>query len=123
MIIGQTILAEDSNASTLSTPWMPRQGDAVTSTFEVIEISADAKLTLSIFDKNSETSGEGMINGTASGTDNLSSVSVSSFRNVNLEELIRYQVKLEYTGVSTSTVYCHFRILNPAWETTGPQSI
>ena len=121
MLIGETFIGGDGD--TFFTPLMPRQGNGVTTTFEVVALAATAKVTVKLFEKNSESTGEGSEN--TSGSGNRTSPGVTSFRNTAIMELVRYQITIEAASepVLGDIYWAHFRILAPAWETSGAQSI
>ena len=122
MLIGETFIG--AQAQTFLTPWMQRQGNGVTTTFEIIDISAGTKVTVELFEKNSEDTGDGTQNGSPTGN-SLSDIDVASFRNTAIKQLVRYQLTIEATGtpVAGDIYWAHYRILAPAWETSGAQSI
>ena len=128
MIIGQTIVAVRKDGTTTHTvvysPWFARQGDGITSVFEVIAINPDddAKLEVQLFHKNTDETGEG--SGIGAGT-SLTSVDVATLKDSALKQLLRYQVTLT-DGPNASVdqlFYCHFRLLQPSFQATGIQDI
>ncbi len=122
MFIGQTIVAEDStNGSTVFSPWFPRNGDAVTSTVEVIAFSSTGTLTISILDKNSDQTGDAP-NAAVGSFDAITAVGTSSKRVSGLRELVRYKINLKRAS-GTGTIYAHLRMLAPSWESTGAQGV
>ena len=129
MLIGKSISASYENPTEVWTPWVPRQGDAMTSTAELIAFSGeDANLTFDVYHKNSEDTGNGAAATTtganAFGTPIGSIPATTNFRTTGLKEIVRYRITLQYTGeTSGAVVYAHFRLLNPSWEFTGAQSI
>ena len=125
-LIGQLVVAEVVSSvarqTVIYSPWFRRQGNNVSSTLEVIAISGtDVKLTVDLLEKNSEDTGQGSVN-SASGTNYRSTAGVTSFRNPDCKQLVRYRATL---GTSTAepsgtyTMYAVFRVLSPAWEWTG----
>ena len=129
MLIGQTLVAGKRSStaenSTVSTPWIARQGDAVTSSFEVTAmVSADTKISVTLYHRDSVDTGTGSANGSANitSTEFQSGTTVKSFRSSGCKQLVRYEVELEYTGSSSdATVWSNVRVLQPSWETTGAQ--
>lgn len=127
-VIGQTIVSEvvssSGNFTSVYTPWFPRQGNNVTSSFEVIAIEgSDAKLTVEMLEKDSTDTGNGTVK---SATNNFrTSVGVTSFRETDCKELVRYKVTLgtSFPASGTYVLSAHFRILAPSWETTGAQGV
>jgi hypothetical protein len=128
MVLGQTIVAVRKSGTTTDTvvytPWFARQGDDITSVFEVIAITPNnqAKLEVELFHKNTNETGQGSSAGTGS---SLTAVDVASFHNDTLKMLLRYKVTLTH-GTSPDTdhvFFCHFRILEPSFETTGLQDL
>lgn len=124
VVVGQTFsgIPEDE----FLTPFMPRQGNGVTTTFEVLALSPETKLTVGMLHKNSEDTGDGTALSTVSGTDNLSAIGVASFRCSGIKELVRYRLKLDFTGdppPAGVSLWAHYRFLFPAWEISGAQSI
>lgn len=124
--IGQLTVAEVVSAvgrqTVISTPWFRRQGNAFTSTFEVGAISGtDVKLTIEVLEKDSDETGEGTVS-SATGTNYRSTAGVSTFRNTNCKQLVRYRATLGTATAEpagTYTMYAIFRMLMPAWEWSG----
>lgn len=121
-LIVASVVSDISKPTILYTPWMPRQGNNFTSTFEVIAISGtDVKLTVDVYEKNIDDTGQGSAN-TPTGTNYRSTVGVQSFRNTNCKQLVRYRAVLDVATAEPSgsyTMYAIFRVLTPAWERTG----
>ncbi len=125
MLLGQTLAARQGANSVAYTPWYPRQGDSATSSFEVIAISDDTKIEFDVETKNSEDA-DSSATGIGSTTSIIDSGShdAASLRD-GFKELFRYKVTLTAdTGAGSGIdLYCHFRILNPSWKTTGVQGL
>lgn len=127
MLIGETIVAKSGGNRSYFTPWFARQGDAATSTIEVIALSRSTQVLVEVYEKNSETTGDGAVNSTGSKV--AKPTGTFSFRNTALKELVRYRITLQdESGPPPSLppnpdIYCHFRMLAPQWEYTGVQSI
>ena len=121
MLIGRTFIGGDGDS--YFTPLMPRQGNGVTTTFEIVAMSAGTIVTVKLFEKNSESTGDGSEN--TSGSESRDSLGVTSFRNTAIMELVRYQVTIASDGEPSAgdIFWAHFRILAPAWEASGAQSI
>ena len=128
MLIGQTIsaLEGENNETTVYTPWFPRQGDATTTTVEVIAISDDSKFTVQAQTKDSEEVDSALTDLTpVVAIADTTSPLIQSARQTAFQELARYKITLEATKTAASgaSLYCHFRVLAPQWEATGAQSI
>ena len=119
MLIGETITAEDTTGTTVYTPWFPRQGNNVTSTVDVIAISSGANLAITLQTKNSDETDD---TATDKNTNTVTATGVDPQRDTNLEELVRYKIRL-YRSSGTGTIYAHFRMLAPQWEATGTQGL
>lgn len=119
MFIGQTIVAEDTTGTTIYTPWFWRQGDAMTSTAEVIAFSSTGQLTISILDKNSDQTGDAP-NAAVGSFDVITGTGPFNKRVSTLRELVRFKINLKRAS-GTGTIYAHLRLLAPSWETTGAQ--
>ncbi|MBK9386521.1 MAG: hypothetical protein IPN34_17040 [Planctomycetes bacterium] len=121
-LIVASVVSDVPKPTILYTPWMPRQGNNFTSTFEVIAISGtDVKLTVDIYQKNKDDTGQGTANA-VTGTNFRTTVGVQSFRNTNCKQLVRYRATLDTDTAEPSgsyTMYAIFRVLMPAWERTG----
>ena len=125
-LLGHLIVAEVvsgvSRPTVIYTPWSGRQGNAFTSTFEVSAISGtDVKVTVEVLEKDADDTGAGTLN-SGTGTNYRIGTGVSSFRNSDCKQLVRYRVTL---GTSTAepsgtyTMYVILRLLNPSWEWSG----
>ena len=119
MIIGQTVVAENSTGTVVYTPWFPRQGNDCTSVLDIIAISGDARVDVDMETKNSD-----QIDSAAGSMGSVSDKTAStSFSCTNAKELCRYKITVKYYTTGTSIVYAHFRMLAPSWETTGAQGV
>ena len=114
MIIGETICAVNAAATTVYSPWFPRQGNAATFVLEVIAEANSAKVEVTVQTKNSEDADPGT---SAAGTSfSQSGAGTKKNRNYNFKELVRFKVEVSTTVIGT-VAWAHFRMLNPAWET------
>lgn len=90
-------------------PWMARGGDNVIITVDLISRTGSAALTISLFDKNSETPGDG---GVVSGG-NLTSGGPGTREDKEYNgvlEMVRYKI---VAGGSGDRIL--FRMLSPVW--------
>lgn len=124
MIIGQTIAChDDSTGEYYYTPWFPRQGRTVVSSFEVVSIGPTTQITVSLQTKNGDDADDPSTATTIGSASSTSAGDVKSFESSSsCEELVRYQVHLVRTSGS-ATSGCHFRILKPSWVATGAQGV
>lgn len=128
MIIGQTLVAGIDNSTVTDTivytPWFPRRGNNVTSSCQVIAISGtEAEVQVDMLEKDSEDTGGGAPK-TAAGTSSSQAATTFSFRCTDCKELVRYRITLTSDSKDESgTLYAHFRMLPPSWETTGVQGV
>ena len=110
MFEGQILVCDGDGSYSVFSPWFPRGGDNLLATLEVIERDT-ATLTVRVFTKNSEDSGDG--------DDADSSVTISGGApgrtteewEGNLEELVRYK----FTVAGTTGKWTLFRMLPPVW--------
>lgn len=103
---------------------VPRQGDAVTTVVDLISMpSSDARLKVELQMKNSE---EVDSAATSNGSVTIQTTTAAEsrlFRGTSgIEELVRYKITL-HRDSGSGTIYSHFRILSPSWETTGAQGV
>ena len=110
MIIGTTLL----KGVTGYTPWFPREGNAATFVFDIIGISDDASVTVSIMHKDYENddSAEALVVAFAG----VNKRGVYTERGSGVKQLLRCEV-----AVSGAYNYdwIHFRMLRPSWERNG----
>jgi hypothetical protein len=112
MFEAQLLIAKgDGNDYSVFSPWMPRGGDNLTATLEVIERDS-ATLTVRVFTKNSEDVGAGSdadvsktISGGAAGRSDETWSGV-------LKELVRYKFTV---SSETAGQWILFRMLSPVW--------
>jgi hypothetical protein len=122
MIIGDTIfwtIEEQATTLTVYSPWMPRMGNAVVASVEVIDfVGTDPKLTSVLETKNSEETDSSAGAATGSAITQVSA-GVSSSRFSSLKELVRFKFTLGQADEPSpgDQVAAHFRSLNLAWET------
>lgn len=121
MFIGQTIVAENTTGTTVYTPWFPRQGDAFTSSVEVIAFSSTGNLVISILDKDPDQTGDAP-NAAVGSFDTITGVGTPSKRVSGLRPLVRYKIVLQRAS-GTGTIYATLRMLAPSWESTGAQGV
>lgn len=115
MLIGQTVFAPGPGATYYS-PWFPRQGDAFTGVFEVIEAMSPYSLVCEAETKNAEDAdssatgltGSVTINGTA--WPELGTINPSAAK-----ELVRFKFTASGDGESTAA-WIHFRSNAPIWQ-------
>lgn len=116
MFDSQLLIATGSAYSVFS-PWFPRGGDILRATAEVTMIyGTNAKLTVRVFTKNSETTGDGVdvdtavtadIERTAAGRETKE----WSGGTTGLLELVRYKFTIE----GNAGAFVLFRMLTPVW--------
>ncbi|HHK42335.1 MAG TPA: hypothetical protein ENJ50_07950 [Planctomycetaceae bacterium] len=100
--------------STVYSPWFPRSGDYFIGTLDVISLDG-ATLTLEVFTKNQEDSGDG-VNADTSVSIRASAAGRASAEwgpddSGGIKELVRYKM----TASGTDTQWVLFRILDPVW--------
>ncbi|MEE9394024.1 MAG: hypothetical protein V3W41_16105 [Planctomycetota bacterium] len=99
-----------NNNSAAFSPWMPRGGDNITFTFEIIDKLLSQDFQVQLFEKNSEETGDG----TAVGSEPLGSQSIGlhAATKTGMKELVRY--KYSFKGAVPGD-WVLFRILPPVW--------
>jgi len=110
MIIGQTLL----KGATVYSPWFPSQADAVTFALEVIGLSTNGVVTVTIQHRNTDTVESSAT--TEASQISLNAVGILSGRYTGIKEL--WRMKFDCTG-SITLDWVHFRMLTPAWESTA----
>lgn len=97
-------------------PWFPREGDNGRFTLEVVAIS-EATITLEVFHKNTEDTGDGTAYGDATNIlfDNKSGRTTQEW--TGLKELVRFRYEvLPHSEAPDGTVgWVLFRLLRPVW--------
>ena len=91
-------------------PWMPRQADNITFSAEVVARTSGSSLTVALYEKNKEDTGDGSPVASASFT--ISSETSDSYTASGVKEMIRYKYSAAGTGASD---YVLFRSLDPVW--------
>lgn len=89
-------------------PWMPRQGDGIRITVDLVKNNA-TNLIVDLFEKDASATGDGAANGDAPITANSVARFTGEFSPV--KELVRY--KFSVTGSAGQSVL--FRMLAPVW--------
>jgi hypothetical protein len=114
MLIGQSVVAAQSDGATYYGPWMPRQGDALSVVLEVIDAMTPFTLTCEVQTKNNEDSDASatLLTGdaelTATGTDTLSTTGA--------EELVRFKFTAIGDTVGRADTWVHFRTNPIIWQ-------
>jgi hypothetical protein len=99
---GQTLNAGD----TVYSPWFPQQAENCVFRADLIDTTGSPTLTISIFHKNVEDTGDGSSNSSFAA---MSSAGVASKQATGLKQLVRFK----YAATGTGTVL--FRMLTPVW--------
>lgn len=110
------LLFPGASGATLSVygPWFPKRGDSAVFTMEVVQVNS-CKLTVDVFTKNSEDTGDGAAAGGSAIT--RSTVGRTSGERTSLKELVRY--KFTVTGQTPATTdWVLLRMVQPAWFNT-----
>jgi len=130
MQIGEKLLT----GSDLFTPWFAREADNAIFTYETIKAGTGATLTVNVYTKNSEDTGEGALAATGTVTTTTSG-SFTKLKVIDgLEELVRFKItvtgnpivgellapdpcdmgsSLDVSGLEV--VYVIYRFLQPSW--------
>ncbi len=118
MFDAQTLISKGTAYKILS-PWMARGGDYLLASFDVVAVDG-CSVTVTLFSKNSEVSGDGTSASTTTVT--LSAVGVTSQQwrsggaggtsNATLDELVRFEFHVTTT---TAGKWISFRMLAPVW--------
>jgi hypothetical protein len=90
-------------------PWMARQGDSIRVTLDVVKFNSPSNLTVTLFEKNTETTGDGLAHGGAAIT--ATAVGRTTAEYSAVLELVRY--KFSVTGSAGTSAL--FRMLSPVW--------
>lgn len=119
MFDSQILIAKSTSYSVYS-PWMSRGGDYLQATLNIVAIGGSPTLTVEVFTKNSEDSGDGESSGSQSITGTAVGVSSATWRsgaggggssNATLEELVRYR----FTISGSAGDWVAFRMVSPVW--------
>jgi hypothetical protein len=114
MHIGRLLCAAGGGSTSVLTDWMSRQADNGVFTVELI-IAVDAEISVAVFHKDSEATGEGSSAGTivsSNSTPGLKTATISG-----LKEMVRYQIVVEGTEENLGGVV--YRDLPVTWFDTA----
>lgn len=112
LVIGETLIKGTSDAPS---PWFERCGDAATFNIQLISLSANTALDVTVQTKNRtdhDSSASDL------GSLELTSEGVASVRVTGMQELVRftYSVVGIPAPVPPTISFAHFQVLPPAWE-------
>lgn len=113
MIIGQTILASDAGATTVYSPWFPRDGNSATFVLDVL-VSWDSAVDVTVQTKNSQEADPGTP--ASGGTISITGTGRAENRNYDFKEWVRFKYEVNVVPGKTEG-FAHCRMREPAWET------
>lgn len=93
-------------------PWFPRKGDNIQYAIDLIE-AVGAKISVTLFTKNTEDPGDGTTTGSAISLTNTVGVT-SEVLKQGVVELVRYQFNV-VADASNTLGWVLFRMLSPVW--------
>lgn len=96
--------------NTFFSPWMPRRGDNILITCDLLAQAGTVTLDVEVHEKNTEDPGDGAVIGTAL---NVSATGRASKEFTGVMELVRY--RFSCAGGSAATEYVVFRMLSAVW--------
>lgn len=104
------LLITDSNAPEVYSPWFPRRGDNARFTLEIVAKSGSTKLTVALYTKTPDASGDGSTIGSPV---DIGSVGRTEFdSDSEMAQLVRYKF-LASSGSTGDWIL--FRLLPPVW--------
>lgn len=97
--------------SAVYTPWVPRGGDNLRATLDVVDLGTSGEITVSVWTKNSEDTGDGSdANGSVSITRSSVGRTTQEWEG-DAKEWVRYKIVVNGNWVL-------FRMLEPVWFDT-----
>ena len=107
------LLRANANSSTLVySPWMPRGADSAILTVDLVALDSGSKVTVEVFHKNSEDTGDGTLFSGVSAVRNSKGRTSSTW--AGLKELVRYRFTCNSELEDTAS-WILFRMLPPVW--------